>query len=105
LNRQGPDRGTQYRSTIFAANDEQVRVARAYIAQLDQAKVFGQPIATTIETGKAFYPAEAYHQDYLTLNPHNPYIAFNDMPKIDNLKQMFPDAFRPKPVLVAAKGS
>jgi peptide-methionine (S)-S-oxide reductase len=105
LNRQGPDRGTQYRSTIFAANDEQVRVARAYIAQLDQAKVFGQPIATTIETGKTFYPAEAYHQDYLTLNPHNPYIAFNDMPKIDNLKQMFPDAFRPKPVLVAAKGS
>jgi peptide-methionine (S)-S-oxide reductase len=100
LNRQGPDSGTQYRSTIFAANADQARVARAYIAQLDKARVFGQPIATTVETLKGFYPAEAYHQDYLTLNPNQPYIAINDLPKIENLKRVFPDSYRAKPVLV-----
>jgi len=102
LNRQGPDSGTQYRSTIFAANADQARIAKAYIAQLDKAKVFDRPIATTVETLKGFYPAEAYHQDYLTLNPNQPYIAINDLPKIDNLKRVFPDSYRVKPVLVGA---
>ena len=100
LNRQGPDSGTQYRSTIFAANDAQQKIAVAYIAQLNAAKVFGKPIATTIETGKVFYPAEDYHQDYLTLHPSQPYIVYNDLPKIENLKRMFGDLYRAKPVLV-----
>jgi peptide-methionine (S)-S-oxide reductase len=100
LNRQGPDVGMQYRSTIFASNPEQTRVARAYIAQLDRAKVFGKPIATTIEPLKAFYPAEAYHQDFMTRHPDHPYISYNDLPKIDNLKRVFPDRYRAKPVLV-----
>src|SRR5262249_25962482 len=77
LNRQGPDEGPQYRSTIFPADQEQAAVAKAYIAQLDATKVYGFKIVTTLEMGKAFYPAEDYHQDYLTLNPHQPYIAFN----------------------------
>lgn len=102
LNRQGPDSGTQYRSTIFPADAEQARVAKAYIAQLDKARVFGKPIATTVEPLKGFYPAEAYHQDYLTHNPGQPYIAINDLPKIDNLKRVFPDLYREKPVLVGA---
>ena len=100
LNRQGPDRGTQYRSTVFAQSPEQARVAKAYIAQLDAAKTFGGPIATTIETQKAFFPAEGYHQDYLTRNPNQPYIVFNDLPKIENLKKVFPDRYRATPVLV-----
>jgi peptide-methionine (S)-S-oxide reductase len=100
LNRQGPDSGTQYRSTIFTANADQARIAKAYIAQLDRAKVFGKPIATTVEPLKGFYAAEAYHQDYLTLNPTQPYIAINDLPKIENLKRVFPDSYRSKPVLV-----
>ena len=104
LNRQGPDTGTQYRSTIFAANPEQARIARSYIAQLDRAKVFGKPIATTIEPLKAFYPAEAYHQDFMTRNPDHPYIAINDLPKVDNLKKVFPASYRPKAVLVGAGG-
>jgi peptide-methionine (S)-S-oxide reductase len=102
LNRQGPDSGTQYRSTIFAADAEQARIAKSYIAQLDQAKVFGKPIATTVETLKGFYPAEGYHQDYLAHNPGQPYIAINDLPKIDNLKRVFPDRYRATPVLVGA---
>src|SRR6202167_4611599 len=89
LNRQGPDSGTQYRSAIFPVNDEQTRVAKAYIAQLNQAKVFGSDIVTTIEPEKNFYPAEGYHQDFLTLHPDYPYIVFNDLPKIENLKQLF----------------
>ena len=105
LNRQGPDTGTQYRSTIFAANAEQARVAKAYIAQLDKAKTFGKPLATTIEMGKPFYPAEAYHQDFLTLNPDYPYIVINDLPKVANLKKFFPDHYRDDPVLVRAKAS
>jgi peptide-methionine (S)-S-oxide reductase len=102
LNRQGPDEGTQYRSTIFPVNDEQARVAKAYIAQLDSARVFQAPIATTIEPGKTFYRAEDYHQDFLAKNPGYPYIVFNDLPKIANLKRLFPALYRPDPVLVGA---
>jgi len=102
LNRQGPDSGPQYRTEIFPQNDEQAKIAKAYIAQLDAAKAFPKPIVTKTATMKAaFYPAEAYHQDYATLHPNNPYIVFNDAPKVENLKRMFPDAFRDKPVLVA----
>jgi peptide-methionine (S)-S-oxide reductase len=103
LNYQGPDYGTQYRSTVFAANDEQKKIAEAYIAQLDKAKLFEGPIVTTIETGKTFYPAEGYHQDFLTLNPTYPYIVYNDLPKVAALKQLFPDLYRDKPVLVMAQ--
>ncbi len=104
LNRQGPDTGPQYRSTLFVRNAEQARVAKAYIAQLDAAKVFPTRIVTTIETDRAFYPAEDYHQDYLTMNPTNPYIVYNDLPKIDELKRLFATVYREKPVLVAASG-
>ena len=105
LNRQGPDVGTQYRSTIFAMNDEQAKVAQAYIDQLDAGKLFGRKIVTTIERGRTFYPAEGYHQDYLTLHPNQPYIVFNDLPKIENLKRMFPAIYRPEPALVSKTGS
>jgi len=105
LNMQGPDEGTQYRSAIFPINEEQARVAAAYIAQLDRAQVFESPIVTTIEHGRTFYPAEDYHQDYLTLHPTQPYIVFNDLPKVANLKRLFPDLYREKPVLVMAKGA
>jgi len=104
LNRQGPDRGTQYRSTVFPMSDEQAKVAKAYIDQLNTANTFGKKLATTIEPGKPFYPAEAYHQDYLTLNPRQPYIVFNDLPKIVALKQIFPNVYRAKPVLVSEAG-
>ena len=100
LNFQGPDSGTQYRSTIFAENDAQKKIAQSYIAQLDQAKVFPKPIVTTLETGKTFYPAENYHQDFLTLNPTYPYIVYNDLPKVATLKQLFPALYSEKPVLV-----
>ena len=102
FNYQGPDIGPQYRSAIFPASDEQAKVAKAYIAQLDQAHVFGDAIVTTLEPGRAFYPAEDYHQDFLTLNPNYPYIVINDLPKVENLKRLFPDAYREKPVLVMA---
>ncbi len=102
LNRQGPDVGTQYRSTVFAQNAEQARVARAYIAELDRARRFAKPIATTIESGRTFHAAEAYHQDYMTLNPRQPYIAIHDLPKIENLKRVFPELYRADPVLVGA---
>jgi peptide-methionine (S)-S-oxide reductase len=102
LNYQGPDSGTQYRSTIFAENGEQQKIAQSYIAQLDQAKVFPKPIVTTLETGKTFYPAEEYHQDFLTLNPTYPYIVYNDLPKVANLKSLFPALYSDKPVLVLA---
>lgn len=102
LNFQGPDSGTQYRSTIFADNDAQQKIAQSYIAQLDQAKVFSKPIVTTLETGKTFYPAEEYHQDFLTLNPTYPYIVYNDLPKVANLKALFPGLYSEKPVLVLA---
>jgi peptide-methionine (S)-S-oxide reductase len=101
LNRQGPDSGTQYRSALFPVNDEQARIAKAYIAQLGDAKVFGSRIVTTIEPGKAFYPAETYHQDFLVRNPSYPYIVINDLPKVDDLKRLFPELYRADPVLVA----
>lgn len=100
LNFQGPDRGTQYRSTIFVGSPEQEEVAKAYIAQLDAAGLFGAPIVTTLEPLDAFYPAEQYHQDFLTLNPDWPYIVVHDLPKIAALEEIFPDRFRAEPVLV-----
>lgn len=103
LNRQGPDVGTEYRSAIFPANAAQERTARAYIDQLTAARSFRRPIVTTIETGKAFHRAEAYHQDYMTLNPSNPYIAINDLPKVEDLKRLFPDRYRATPVLVGGR--
>lgn len=104
LNRQGPDRGTQYRSALFPVNDEQAKVAKAYIAQLNEAKLYDAAIVTKIEPGHAFYPAEGYHQDFLTLNPTYPYIVYNDLPKIANLKRLFPDLYRDDPVLVSQVG-
>src|SRR3954464_2633611 len=101
LNRQGPDVGTQYRSAIFFANDEQKKVAEAYIAQLNAAKVYKKPIATKVDKLDAFYAAEDYHQDYLTLHPNQPYIAFNDIPKVENLKKIFADNYIEKPTLVS----
>jgi peptide-methionine (S)-S-oxide reductase len=105
LNRQGPDTGTQYRSAIFPANGEQAHIAKAYIAQLDQAHAFKKAIVTRIEPGRTFYPAEDYHQDFLTLNTRNPYIATYDLPKIEDLRRFFPDLYRAAPVLVAAAHS
>ena len=102
LDRQGPDHGPQYRSAIFTANDDQKRVAQAYIAQLDQAKTFPRPIVTKLGALDAFYAAEAYHQDYATRNPNNMYIVINDKPKVENLKRLFTDVYRAEPVLVAA---
>ncbi len=93
LNRQGPDEGTSYRSAIFYANDEQEHLAKAYIAQLDAAKVFRQKIVTEVTPLKAFYRAEDYHQDYAYYNPDNPYIEVCDRPKIEALKQQFPELF------------
>jgi peptide-methionine (S)-S-oxide reductase len=95
LNHQGPDVGTQYRSTIFPTTPEQARIAKTYIAQ-----VFSDKIVTTIEPDRTFYPAEQYHQNYLTLHPDQPYIAINDIPKVDDLKKLFPTQYRDKPVLV-----
>src|SRR5262249_53439256 len=102
LNRQGPDVGTQYRSTIFFADASQQQIAQAYIAQLDHSGTFSRPIATQVDPLKGFTPAEDYHQDFLVRNPTYPYIVFNDLPKIANLKQLFPDAYRDQPVTVAA---
>ncbi|MGA2414119.1 MAG: peptide-methionine (S)-S-oxide reductase MsrA [Candidatus Sulfotelmatobacter sp.] len=96
LNRQGPDEGTQYRSVIFYTSDEQKRIAQSYIAQLDQAKTFPRPIVTQVVPLQAFYPAEAYHQNYATLHPDNPYIVYNDAPKVANLRREFPDLYSGK---------
>lgn len=96
LNRQGPDSGTQYRSAIFYANDEQKKIADAYIAQLDKAKIFPRPIVTQVTPLKGFYNAESYHQNYAAEHPDNPYIMFNDAPKVANLKQQFPDLYTGK---------
>jgi peptide-methionine (S)-S-oxide reductase len=101
LNRQGPDVGTQYRSAIFPQTDVQQKVADAYIAQLNQAKVFDAPIVTRTERASGFFPAEDYHQNYLNSHPSAPYIAMNDMPKVDALKQTFPELYREQPVLVS----
>lgn len=100
LNRQGPDSGTQYRSAIFTSQPEEQKIAKDYIAELDAAKVYKKPIVTRIEPMNGFYQAENYHQDYLTLHPYQPYIAFNDIPKVDNLKKLFAADYRDKPVLV-----
>jgi len=94
LNRQSPDSGTQYRSEIFTSNAAQQKVANAYIAQLTAAKAFSAPIVTRVEPLKAFYPAEGYHQKYLSLHPNEPYIVFNDAPKIVHLKAMFPTLYK-----------
>ncbi|AYG61655.1 peptide-methionine (S)-S-oxide reductase MsrA [Rhizobium jaguaris] len=101
VNRQGPDSGTQYRSAIFPVDAEQQKVASDYIAQLETAHVFKAKIATTIEPGKPFYKAEAYHQDYMANNPSQLYIAINEQPKVDNLRKLFPQSFREKPVLIS----
>jgi peptide-methionine (S)-S-oxide reductase len=102
LNRQGPDHGTQYRSALFPENIEQQRVAQAYIAQLDAARSFDKPIVTTLETYNGFYPAEEEHQDFLTEHPTYPYIVINDLPKVAQLKKLYPDRYQEKPVLVKA---
>jgi peptide-methionine (S)-S-oxide reductase len=103
LDRQGPDEGTQYRSEIFAETPDQARVAKAYIAELGKAHAFGAAIVTKVEPLKGFYPAEGYHQDYLTLHPNQPYIAINDLPKVAALKKLFPDQYRADPVLVGSR--
>ena len=102
LDYQGPDEGTQYRSAIFYANDEQKRVAAAYIAQLGQAHAFSEPIVTKLEPLSGFYPAEDYHQDFAVTHPSYPYIVFNDLPKVENLKRLFADSYRDTPVTVLA---
>ena len=96
LNRQGPDEGTQYRSSIFYGNDEQKRIAEAYIAQLEQAKNFPRPIVTQVVPLRTFYPAESYHQDYAAHHPDNPYIVYNDAPKVVHLREQFPDLYTGK---------
>ena len=101
LNRQGPDFGTQYRSAIFPLNPDQARIAKGYIDQLNEARAFDKKIVTKIEMDRPFYPAEAYHQDFLVRNPRYPYIVINDLPKISELRRVFPDAYRDSPVLVA----
>jgi peptide-methionine (S)-S-oxide reductase len=105
LNQQYPDEGTQYRSEIFATTPEQARIAKAYIAQLDQAKVFPKAIVTKVGQDSGFYPAEAYHQNYLTLHPESPYIATFDLPKVTGLQKVFPNEFRSDPVLVTGPRS
>lgn len=100
LNRQGPDSGTQYRSALFPQSPAQEKVAQAYIAQLDAAHSFSQPIVTRVETGKSFYPAESYHQNFLTLHPNHPYIVVNDLPKVDQLHKLFDGQYSNEPVLV-----
>ena len=102
LNRQGPDSGTQYRSDIFAANDAQKRIADAYITQLEKAHAFASPIVTRVDRLTAFYPAEGYHQDYLIHNPDSLYIVINDLPKIGNLKRIYPALYNDRPVMVAS---
>ena len=103
--RQGPDTGTQYRSELFVSGPEQERVAKAYVAQLEAAHVFSRPIATRIDPAGPFYPAEAYHQDYLDLHPDQPYIAINDIPKVQALQALFPDRWQPTPVKVGRLAS
>jgi peptide-methionine (S)-S-oxide reductase len=102
LNRQGPDNGTQYRSALFPENSDQQRIAQAYIAQLGAAHSFNKPIVTKLETYNGFYPAEEEHQDFLTEHPTYPYIVINDLPKVAQLKKLYPDRYQEKPVLVKA---
>ena len=103
LNRQGPDVGTQYRSSIFYVDETQKRIAQAYIAELDKENAFAKPIVTRVDPLKGFYAAENYHQDYLVHNPSQPYIAYNDIPKVENFKRTFPELYSPQPVLTMAK--
>jgi peptide-methionine (S)-S-oxide reductase len=104
-NRQGPDTGTQYRSAIFVSDAAQAKIAREYIAQLEASKVFAKPIVTRIEPLSRFYPAEAYHQDYLIRHPDAPYIVINDLPKIENLKSAYPMLWRDAPAVGAEEGA
>jgi peptide-methionine (S)-S-oxide reductase len=103
LNRQGPDVGTHYRSAIFYTNDEQKKIAEAYVAQLGQTGSFKTPIVTQVGKLVAFYPAEDYHQDYAVKHPTQPYIRIHDLPKVENLKRLFPETYRATPVTVAAR--
>ena len=98
LNRQGPDMGPQYRTNIFHVDEPQKRIAQAYIAQLEKAKTFARAIVTRVDPLSAFYPAEAYHQDFLLKNPRYPYIVIHDLPKIGNLKKVFPGHYLERPV-------
>src|SRR6185312_10755680 len=100
LNYQGPDHGTQYRSEIFATSPTQTKIAAGYVAQLDKAHAFGSPIVTRVGQFTGFYPAEDYHQDYLIHHPDQPYIAYNDIPKVETLKKLYPALWREKPVMV-----
>ena len=100
----GPDHGTQYRSAIFSQDETQKGVAESFIAQLDKAAVFPSPIVTTVSPKAEFFPAEEHHQDFLNSNPTLPYIEINDMPKLNDLKRLFPAAYREQPVLVLAGG-
>jgi len=95
LNRQGPDQGTQYRSAIFYTTEEEKRVAEAYIQQLNQAKLFSRPIVTQVVPLSGFYPAEDYHQNYIARNPNDPYVVYNDLPKLKRLQKQYPDMVRP----------
>lgn len=103
LNRQGPDTGPSYRSEIFFTSPTQERIAKAYVAQLTKANVFGAPIVTRIEPMKGFYPAEDYHQDFLIHNPDHPYIVRNDLPKIGALKRVYPEVYRENPVMLSSR--
>jgi peptide-methionine (S)-S-oxide reductase len=105
LNYQGPDHGPSYRSALFFTSDEQASVAKAYIAQLDATKKFPEKIVTEVTPAGAFFSAEDYHQDYLTLHPSQPYIAYNDIPKVENLRAMFPELWQDKPKLVFANNA
>jgi len=101
LNRQGPDSGTQYRSEIWYSNDTQKHIAEAYIAQLNQSHAFRAPIVTRVDALPGFFPAEEYHQDFLVHNPRYPYIVYNDLPKIENFKRLFPAYYVQQPILVS----
>jgi peptide-methionine (S)-S-oxide reductase len=105
LNRQGPDHGPQYRSTVFPTSAQQREIAEKYLAQLGRAKVYNSAIVTTLEDARVFYPAEPYHQDFLVRNPTHPYVVINDIPKVENLARIFPQLYRDKPVLVYPRGN
>ena len=105
LNRQGPDRGTQYRSAIFYADEQQKEIATAYIAQLEQAGKFARPIVTRVDSLRGFFAAEDYHQDYLLKHPRDPYIEFNDQPKVRNFQRTLPELYRPEPVTVGQRST
>jgi peptide-methionine (S)-S-oxide reductase len=105
LNRQGPDRGTQYRSAIFYGDEAEKNIALAYIKQLDEAGSYPKPIVTKVNPLNAFYPAEEYHQDFLLRNPTYPYIVYNDLPKVENLKRVFAELYTAKPVRTTAENA